>query len=783
MRLRFSIVALSFFLCIQMAEGQRLPVVNIGIVMDGYADLRQRARDLLEPELIELMGGDYDVRIPEDMLVQGDGTIESVRQLIAEQLVDPSITMVVAAGSIASHVVASELGNRGELAKATIAPFVINADVQRLPRRGETSGVRNLNYIAFPSDVRSDLKEFRNAVPFDRVAIVLNRYVTAAIPGLEAFYLEAAAELGVEANIVNAATAEEVLGGLDDSVEAVFVALPLFLGHADMEVLVQGLIDRRLPSFSSRGEDVEAGVMVGLHSNTDLAKLARRVALNIERILMGEAPGDLTVVFRRSDRLMINMATARAMEIYPSWSVINEAEQIKGEVKPVARQLTLLGAVQEAMSANLDLAVMSRAVAAGEQIVRQARSNLLPQLEISSRGALADAALGSPFQSERQFDGTSRLTQLIYSDAARANVSIQANLQRSLKQQLEQTRLNVAQEAALAYINLLRAQTFERVQKENLELTRSNLELARVRHQIEVSGPAETYRWESEMASARNASIKANTQRNLAEINLNRILHRPLEEDFEVSEVGLYDENLITHDKRFIRFIDNKQNFGIFRSFMAEDGLEWSPELRSLEATIAAQERALVSAQRAFYLPSFSLNGDATKHFSRSGAGSELDAVGGDANWTVGVNATFPLYRGGAKFAASKEAEEELAGLRAQRDAVAELVEQRIRSALHLAGAAYVGIALSGDGAVAAHKNLDLVEDAYGRGVVSILDLLDAQNAAFVAEEGAANAVYDFLLQLMEVERSIGKFYFFASEEQREAWFAKADAYFAAARN
>ena len=199
------------------------------------------------------------------------------------------------------------------------------------------------------------------------------------------------------------------------------------------------------------------------------------------------------------------------MEIYPSWSVINEAEQIKGEVKPVARQLTLLGAVQEAMSANLDLAVMSRAVAAGEQIVRQARSNLLPQLEISSRGALADAALGSPFQSERQFDGTSRLTQLIYSDAARANVSIQANLQRSLKQQLEQTRLNVAQEAALAYINLLRAQTFERVQKENLELTRSNLELARVRHQIEVSGPAETYRWESEMASARNASIKANT--------------------------------------------------------------------------------------------------------------------------------------------------------------------------------------------------------------------------------------------------------------------------------
>ena len=202
-----------------------------------------------------------------------------------------------------------------------------------------------------------------------------------------------------------------------------------------------------------------------------------------------------------------------------------------------------------------------------------------------------------------------------------------------------------------------------------------------------------------------------------------------------------------------------------------------------LEATIAAQERALVSAQRAFYLPSFSLNGDATKHFSRAGAGSELDAVGGDANWSVGVNASFPLYRGGAKFAASREAEEELAGLRgaARRGG-------RARRTAHSLSAAPRRRRVRRHRPVrgwclAAHKNLDLVEDAYGRGVVSILDLLDAQTAAFVAEEGAANAVYDFLLQLMEVERSIGKFYFFASEERRETWFARADAYFAAARN
>ena len=65
------------------------------------------------------------------------------------------------------------------------------------------------------------------------------------------------------------------------------------------------------------------------------------------------------------------------------------------------------------------------------------------------------------------------------------------------------------------------------------------------------------------------------------------------------------------------------------------------------------------------------------------------------------------------------------------------------------------GITLSEDAAIAAARNLELVEDAYGRGTVSIIELLDAQNAAILAEEGAANAVYDFLLDLMEVERAM----------------------------
>jgi hypothetical protein len=39
------------------------------------------------------------------------------------------------------------------------------------------------------------------------------------------------------------------------------------------------------------------------------------------------------------------------------------------------------------------------------------------------------------------------------------------------------------------------------------------------------------------------------------------------------------------------------------------------------------------------------------------------------------------------------------------------------------------------------------------------------------ASEGASNAIYDFLIDLMEVERSMSSFAFFQTQEEREAFY------------
>jgi outer membrane protein len=195
---------------------------------------------------------------------------------------------------------------------------------------------------------------------------------------------------------------------------------------------------------------------------------------------------------------------------------------------------------------------------------------------------------------------------------------------------------------------------------------------------------------------------------------------------------------------------------------------------------MAAQQRILTSSKRAFWLPDFSLEGSVSELFDDDGEGTRDQSPLGldNTDWSVGVFASFPLVSGGGKSADIKRAREELSGLRLERQSTSQRIEERIRSALYETGASYPSIKLSRQGAEASRQNLDLVTDSYMRGVVSIIDLLDAQNTALLSDEDSENAVYTFLIDLMRVERAMGRFDFFMTPDDREAMFQKLEAFF-----
>jgi outer membrane protein TolC len=531
---------------------------------------------------------------------------------------------------------------------------------------------------------------------------------------------------------------------------------------------------------------VQAGILATRTPDTFALQLARRIALSIQRIVGGEDAATIPVAFAAQERLAINMATARAIGAYPTWKLLTEADLIADETRSQGRQLSLEQAIREAIAANLDLAARDRAVAAGAENVNLARSILLPQVNVSLDGSLIDqdrAEALSGLLPERTVSGSASLTQVIFAEPTWANYSAERSVQEFRVHDRETLRLDIALDGAVAYLNVLRAKTLERIERDNLVLTRANLETAELRVSVGAATLSEVYRWETQIAGNRQAVIDAVAQRELTGIELNRILHRPLEEAFETIETELDDPLVISNYERLDPYINNPWSFDVFRQFVAREALEASPELQALGSLVNANERVLQSTQRSFWLPTFALDAGLTSRFAAGGAGSDPAtnpglAAANDLNWSLGFRLSYPLFTGLSRYAERAQAADDLARVELERDAVAQRVEQRVRASLFQMGASSAGIELSTDAADAAHSNYDLVLTAYRTGLVSILDLLDAQNQVLTADGVAANAVYDFLIDLMLMRRAAGRTGTFVSGDEAEAFYQRLEAFF-----
>jgi outer membrane protein len=760
-------------------SARKLPIIRIGIVKDGPTGRLPDITPMVKEQILELTSREFDVRFPEAKSIDGNWEKDEIERSVDKLLSDPEVDLVITLGYLSTNYVC----HKGPLPKPVVAAIVADAKLQKLPLKDGGSGVKNLCYIDSFVSFERDIKVFHEMVPFRKLVVLAARNTLESIPWLEKKLSQTAYEYTFDIDIVPVEhSADRTLAAFPSDADAVYL-LPLSrITPGEFRKLVYGMILKKLPSFSMLGrQDVEAGVLASVAPKDQFLRITRRIALNVQRILLGEDASTLKVAFPLGERLTINMATGRAIGFYPTWSTLTEADLLNEKVERVERRLSLQSAVRESLAANLDLAVENRNVAAGEETVKQARSVLLPRVDLDAKGEVIDkdrAEISSGATPQRSVIGAVTATQLLYDEDSWSNFTVEKNLQTSRQEQRNTVEIDIIRNTAVAYLNVLRAKTLERVEKNNLKLTRANLERAQVRVSVGIANRSEEFRWESKIATDRANVLFAQATTRQSEIALNRLLNRPLGERFITTETELGDPLLIVSNPRLFPYVDNPRNFRTYSDFMVTVGLDIAPELLGFDAAISAQKRILLRAKRAFWLPSFAAQGSVSEVLAESGEGQRSDSPLDDTDWSVGVFATFPLAEGGGKFATIKRAREELSRIQLEKGATSERIEQRIRSALHQASASYPNIRLSRSAAKAARRNLDLVSDQYVRGLVSIVDLLDAQNSSLRADQDAENAVYNFLIDWMDVQRAAGRFDFLMTPEQREEYFQKLAEFF-----
>ena len=742
--------------------------VNVGIVVDGDGPLLQEAIGLFTSEITELTAGEFDVRFDDAMILKGNWSVEGVEDAMRALQGDADVDVVLALGFVSSTVAA----RMPEHPKPTFAPMALASDVADLPRSGRSSGVTNLNYLAAEVRFADDLRTFREIVRFRKVALLMEKSISEAVPELADSARELAAGLGVElVFVLHESPTDDIVARLPDDTDAVMLGPLPRMDRTGSKRLIEGLATRGLPSYSLIGTtSVQQGVLAAAAPDTDWTRLARRNALNFQAVLLGGNAGGQSVAFRRKRRLTINMETAGRLGISPRFDVLSTATLLNEDTVPEGRRWSLSSVAKEALQANLNIRAGMAGLAAGAEAEVVARSRLRPQVGTSlgvtqlNDDAASVMAGGS---AERTSTVQLQASQLLYSESARAAVEVEHHRQQARVATQRALELDVVQSATTGFLQVLKAQTAVDIRRRALELARTNLDLARDRVQLGSSSASDVYRWESEVASARRALLTTRASREQAMDALNRLLHRPIRERFSTEPASLTDPSLLVSRSNLVSLIDNQRAVDAMGEIFLAEGLVNAPELRIIAANVAAAERQVRSSRRSYWSPELSLSGQVGRVLGEHGRA--MGSAEGGNDWQVTLNLSLPLYLGGRRQSDIDRGVYTLHELKLRRLAEQHRIEHDVRSGLHSVQASYAAIDLAAMAADAARRNFALIQDGYNGGTVSIMGFLDARDAFLDADRAATDAVYDFLIDLMSLQRATGAFDFFLDAGSMDA--------------
>lgn len=743
--------------------------INIGLIYDGQKEIDQPLIEEIKYEVLKLNGREFDVKFPKDKAINANWQVDLINAGIATLSNDKSIDLIITQGLISSHL-ASQFKT---LKKPVIATVVVDVNIQQFPYVKGKSLKKNFSYINRSNSVVRDLRQFHKITPFKKLFVPVNPLMISIIPSLKTLLNQVQQDLDFTIVFYPVSdTLDQVLQEIPAEVDAVYLPDARRFSKSELSAFAQGLIIRKLPSFSLRGrEDLELGFMATLNGRkSDSLRFSRRVALMVQSILLGTDPANLKVDLEQPAKLAINLKTAHAIGFYPGRQLLETAEVLFNEPKSQQSVILLADAMRQAAAKNLSLTADQLNIAQSEDQVDASRSVLLPQLSVGLSGAQIDQQRAGIQQSEQSADVELNLSQLVYSEREWSNFDV-AKLLRQAEDEAFKTRvLDIMSQTATTYFRVLSAQATEEIRKGNLKVSMANLELAKMRLKIGYSNRSETLRWKSVIATDKGQVYLAESEKEQQLTELKRLLHLPLNNPVSVSGHSADAQIKLLQSDKISKYFDNMIDYTKLVSFEIEHAQNNSPELKQINHLVFSSRRQLDAGKRAYYIPDINVNARFGQNIDQGGVG-ENNRDHQQDEWSVGFQATLPLFTSGARSAEVSRAGHALTQNKTLREQTQESIEARVRSALYKTKGSFPAVRLSKDAASAANENFTMVSDSYAKGQVSITEVIDAQNAALSADLSAVEALYTFMIDWVGVQRSIANFDVLLSPEGLNNWY------------
>lgn len=742
---------------------------NIGMMLDNKSNQTSVLLNRLKDQIKAVVGEDGTIHFPADSLFVNHFDLKMATDQY-QQLIKKDLDMIIAFGVITNEVVSKQKKH----AIPTILFGAINQDYNDLDITKKASGIKNFTYLIESESYKEDLSKLKQLTHFKNIGIVIDQGVVSFLH-LQDVFGEALKGLDSDYKIIPFETIEDILNGLD-GIDAMYLAGGFFLSDDDIQRLATKLIENKIPSFTLNSiNQVKIGIMASHKAEGDIEQFFRRIALTVDDYISGTPLSKMPVFIDYTSQLTINYNTAEAIGVPIKYSLISDTDFVGNFNNTLSKKkFNLIDIIDQVLSENLNLKASNLDVELSQQNLKSAKNNYKPSISASVSGAYIDpdlAELSNGSNPEFSSFGNISINQTIYSNAVNSEIAIQKSLILAQKENFNAQQLDSIFDAINAYFTVLILKTNAQTQLLNLKLTKDNLNLAQQSFEIGQSGKSDSLRFLSAKAQNTQAMVEAANQLEQAYINLNQLLNNPSNFEIDITDVQLdsgvfenYNYDLLT------KLLDDPELRNPFIDFVSQEAKKNAPELKVIKHNTAAVDQEIKLNGRNRFLPTVSLQGQYNNTFNRSGVGS-LPPTGSsflDDNYNVAVTLSVPLFNKNQFSTNRQSAIIKKEQLEVNKLNTEQIIDVNVRTGVLRLINEMSNINLSEVSEQTAKESLELTKASYATGAVNIVQLIDAQNNFINSQLAKSNAIYNFLINALQLERSLGYYFFLNSKQDND---------------
>ena len=463
----------------------------------------------------------------------------------------------------------------------------------------------------------------------------------------------------------------------------------------------------------------------------------------------------MTCRIAKSDRSEKQQRASRGRSYFPAAIVVLAlAASLSAQTVTAGSPLTLQQAVAIALEKNplrKAAAADTRAASAG---VSEARSFLLPHLnftETATRGNDPVYVFGSKLRQQRftsndftlnrlntplpygnfatRFGGT---WNLFDSFASWHGVTRARQMNEAAAHQLDRTDQEILFRVVQAYYGVLLAQKQLEVADHAQQTAKSIMDRSQTRFDSGLVVESDLLSAKVRFAGREQELIRAKNNVALGQAQLNTAMGVPADAPYEAADTAA------ERDLPAPALPD-----------LEKKALTSRPDLKRLDSEQAAQQQSVSIAKSSF--------GPRLNAF----AGWEMDnptmlAGGGGNNWLGGIELQFDLFQGGAKKAALSRERAIAEKITALQQAASDRVRLEVRQAYYEQDSSRQQVNVARSAIAQAQESFRINQDRYDTGLITITDLLGAEDAVRRTQADYWSALYQFRISYANLELASG---------------------------